>query len=264
MPQDCEADPWSASTHLCGRSARPHVLVSPSQLQVGRARPNGPKLIFEDSCRQLVFAFAFVFALAVTRAGIGSAGPFSDPGGMDVAQELLIQLGHISWAGMNEGGHPVLDQCQRGDEAEIERCERLIFGGLGHDPANHVAEQELGVDFLEDASRRMGSQVLDIQAVLPFAIDGFDGPASMIEINQFVPVESIGIHQAGQQPAWTKALFLIADQAARELIRQSLAFMSTAGGRMEADDPILGSKALHSLGKSGCLMGNPHEEVSPA
>jgi len=165
---------------------------------------------------------------------------------------------------MDEGGHPVLDQRQCSQEAQVERRERVVFAGFGHDPAYQVAQQELGVYFLEYTDRRMGSQILDIEAVLPFTIDGFDGPASMIEVYQFVAAESVGIHQAGQQPAWTKASSLIVDQAVSELIGQPLAFASATGGRTEADDPFLWSQVFRSLGKSGRLIGDSHEEVSPA
>lgn len=168
----------------------------------------------------------------------------------------------VSRSGLNHRRHQVSDQGQRGEKAEIQRRTLGSLSGFGHDPADQVAEDQLGVDFLEDSGWRVGSQVLDVQAVFPFSIDGFECPAAMVKVDQFLSGVELGIGQGGEQPTGAEPGHLIGNESADQFRRQAGAFASTVGRGMEPDHPVVASQALESLGESCGLVRDPHEEVS--
>lgn len=51
---------------------------------------------------------------------------------------------------------------QGGDIAQIDGLELRALDRVGHHPTHQVAEQQMGVDLLDPAGRRMGTQILDI------------------------------------------------------------------------------------------------------
>lgn len=55
--------------------------------------------------------------------------------------------------------------------------------------------------------------------MLPFAIDGFNTPASMVKIDEFVAGEALSIGQGRQKPTGVKARKLIANEATDEFAR---------------------------------------------
>ena len=67
-----------------------------------------------------------------------------------------------------------------GDKAEVHGVDRGGLGRFGHDPANEIVEQQLSVGLLNDTSWRVGAQVLNVQRVFPFPLDGLDLPAAMV------------------------------------------------------------------------------------
>ena len=75
------------------------------------------------------------------------------------------------------------------------------------------------MDLLADAPRRMGPKILNIQAVLPLAVNGFDRPPSMVQVDEFPACVASGIHQGGHEPAVAKTGAPIPDQAYGEFGR---------------------------------------------
>jgi len=51
------------------------------------------------------------------------------------------------------------------------------------------------IDFLENAGGRMGTEILDVEAVLPFSINGLDLPAAMVKIDEFGVGKGLRIEQ---------------------------------------------------------------------
>lgn len=148
----------------------------------------------------------------------------------------------------------VFDVRQRRREAEIKGRVVGSFSGLSHQPTNQVAEHELGMDFLEDAGRRVGTEVLNVQSMLPFAVDGFDRPTSVVEVDEFVACVAVGVGQRGEQPSWAEAGDLIADQTGGEFARQTRRLPSRVRRGMERDKPLVWAACVDPLGKFGRLV----------
>src|SRR3990172_4088535 len=127
-----------------------------------------------------------------------------------------------------------------------------------------VGEEQLRMDLLEDAGGRFRSQVLDIQAMFPFSPDGLDGPATMIEFDQFGPGSHLPAPERGQQPTGAKSAYLISNQSGRELRGQPGPSTPAVGGRTESDHPFMGAEALDPFCQTGDLVGDPHEEMGLA
>ena len=53
----------------------------------------------------------------------------------------------------------------------------------------------MGVDLLDHTRRRVGTEILDVQTVLPLAVDGFDLPAAMVEVDEFTAQMSLRIEE---------------------------------------------------------------------
>jgi hypothetical protein len=204
---------------------------------------------------------AFVLCFPVSGSRIRAAWAFADDGGSDIAEELLIKVVSVSRSGLDHRRHQVSDQGQRGEKTEIQRRALGSLGCFGHDPADEVAEHQLGVDFLEDSDGGMGSQVLDIEAVFPFSIDGFERPAAMVKVDQLLSGVEPSVCQGSEQPTGSEPGHLIGDESADQFRRQAGAFASTVGRGMEPDHPVVASHALEPLGKSCGLVRDPHQEV---
>lgn len=71
-----------------------------------------------------------------------------------------------------------------GDIAEVHGVKSRSLYGLAHDPADEIAEHQLREGLFEDSRRGMGTQILNVQGVLPFAVDGLQLPATMVEIDE--------------------------------------------------------------------------------
>lgn len=135
------------------------------------------------------------------------------------------------------------------------------FDGIGHHPSDQVAQQQMGVDFLDDSGRRMGTEVLDVEAMLPFSIDGLDLPAAMVEIDEFGVGMSLRIEERSEQPAGPEPRPLVAKQPRRDDAGQVGVFAT--GGRcgMEFDNPLVVSERAPAFGIPGLLIREPEEEM---
>lgn len=87
---------------------------------------------------------------------------------------------------------------------------------IGHHPSHQVAQQQMGVNFLYDSGGRMGTEVLNVEAMFPFSIDGLDLPAAMVEIDKLGVGMSLRIEERSEQPTRSKAWPLITKQACRD------------------------------------------------
>lgn len=74
---------------------------------------------------------------------------------------------------------------QGGDIAQIDGVQLRALHGVRHHPAHEVAEQQMGVDFLEHARGGVRTEVLDVETMFPFAIDGLDLPTAVVQIDEF-------------------------------------------------------------------------------
>ena len=122
----------------------------------------------------------------------------------------------------------------------------------------------MGVDFLDDSGRRMGAEVLDIQAMLPFSIDGLDLPAAMVEIDEFGMGIGLWIVEGGQQPTGAEPRPLVPKQPRGDDLGQ--VGILAAGGRcrMEFDHPLVVTESTPTLDITGLLIGEPDEEMRSA
>ena len=137
------------------------------------------------------------------------------------------------------------------------------FDSIGHHPSDQVAQQQMGVDFLDDSGRRMGTEVLDIQAMLPFSIDGLDLPAAMVEIDEFGVGISLWIVEGRQQPTGAEPRPLVTKQTRCDDVGQVGVF--AAGGRcgMEFDHPLVVTESTPPFDITGLLIGEADEEMRP-
>ncbi len=85
-------------------------------------------------------------------------------------------------------------------------------GGIDHDPSHQIVEYQVCVDFLEHTGRRLGAEILNVEPVLPLAIDGFDLPATVIEANKLAIWMRLRISQRSKKPAWSKPRSLVTKQ----------------------------------------------------
>jgi len=166
--------------------------------------------------------------------------------------------------GAKHGQQGRADQRQRGDKAQVQRRVGCIGGGLGHHPAEQIAQHQLGVHLLEDAFGRVRAEVLDIQAVFPLAINGFDGPAAMVEIDEFGGRELGGVQERGEQPTGAESGALIMDQSAGDLLGQAGTLASAGRAGFETHDPIALADPFDPPGPLGGLSGKPQEIMSVA
>lgn len=209
----------------------------------------------------LVFAPAFVLDSAVVQAWVRTSGAFSDRGLSDCPEQVVGQFGAAGDAPYRGCSERLADQGQGGQEAEVDGMLFGLCGGFGHLPSKQVAEDELGVDFLEDAPGRAGAKILDVQAVFPFSIDGFHGPPAMVQVHQFVPRAQIAVHERGKQPAGAEPAALIANEPADDLFGQAGAFASRVDGGAESHLPVVLAETLDAFGQLSDLLGDAYEIV---
>ena len=138
-----------------------------------------------------------------------------------------------------------------------------LDAGFGHHPAYEVAQQDVGMDLLEDTGRRVRPKVLDVQPVFPLTVDRFDLPPAMIQVDEVVRAVCRRVQQRSQQPTRTESGPLVADQASHENLRKIRGFPSGSRGRVKLDGPLVVTDAPLSLGVAGLLRGHSHEEVGP-
>ena len=122
----------------------------------------------------------------------------------------------------------------------------------------------MGVDFLDQPRLRVRAEVLDVEAMLPFAIDGFNLPAAMVEIDEFGMGMSLWIVEGRQQPTGTESRPLVTKQPCGDDVGQVGVF--AAGGRcgMEFNHPFVVTQRTPTLGITGLLIGDPKEEMRAA
>ena len=77
------------------------------------------------------------------------------------------------------------DVGQRGQVAQVDRVKLGTTNGIDHHPTDQIVEDQVCVDFFDGTGWRMRTKILNVEAMLPLAIDGLDLPATMIEVNQF-------------------------------------------------------------------------------
>ena len=185
----------------------------------------------------------------------------SDGAGADIVEELLVEACELGSVGAAHDEQGILDVRQGRRKAEVDGGFARSLGGVGHYPTDEVAQEKVSVDFLENANRGVRAKVLDVQSVLPLAIDGLDSPAAVVQINQFLAGVGVRIHQRGDQPTGAKAGGLIANQAGSDLRRQPRVLASGGRGGVKRDQPLLRTEFRHPFGKADRLVRDAHQEV---
>src|SRR3990172_3201327 len=113
-----------------------------------------------------------VFDFTIVGPRIRAPRSFSDGAGAEIVEELLVEACELGSAGAAHDEQGILDVRQGRRKAEVDGGIARSLGGVGHDPTDEVAQEKVSVDFLENASRCVRTKVLDVQSVLPLAIDG--------------------------------------------------------------------------------------------
>ena len=131
----------------------------------------------------------------VAAARVGTSWAFSDSGAWDFDEQLLVKDADAFGVAAEHLEQSVFDVGQGGDIAEIDGMERRILRRVGHHPPHKVAQQQMGVNFLDDTGRGVAAEVLNVQAVLPFSIDRLDLPSAMVQINEFAVEMNLRIEQ---------------------------------------------------------------------
>lgn len=75
--------------------------------------------------------------------------------------------------------------------------------------------------------------------MLPFAINGLNWPAAMLEIDQFGVGVGLGVKQRGEQPTWPKPRPLVTKQACAEDFGEVGVLPAGSGGGMKLNDPLV-------------------------
>lgn len=109
-----------------------------------------------------------------------------------------------------------MDVADGGDETEVNGLPTGTAGGLGHDPTDQIVEEQLCIDLFEDSGRRMRTEILNIERVFPFAVDGFDLPTTVIKVHEFPSGVGLCVDQRGEQPTGSESWDLIANQSDRQ------------------------------------------------
>lgn len=119
----------------------------------------------------------------------------------------------------------------------------------------------MGVNFFVDTSGCVRTKILDVEAMLPFAIDGFDLPATMVEIGEFGMGIRLRIVERRQQPTGAESRPLVAKQPCGDDVRQVGIFAAGARCGMEFNHPFVVTQRTPTLGITGLLIGDPEEEM---
>lgn len=119
----------------------------------------------------------------------------------------------------------------------------------------------MGVDFFVDTTGRVRAKVLDVEAMLPFAIDGFDLPAAMVEIDEFTEGMRRRIEQRSEQPTGPKPRPLVTKQPGRDDAWQVGVFAAGRRCGMEFDHPLAVTDHTLAFGIASLLIGESSEEM---
>lgn len=192
---------------------------------------------------------------------VGSSGAFSDSSVADVLQKLSVEEANPFSVAPEHLQQGVLDVGQGGEIAQIDGVAIRALHRVGHHPAHEVAEQQMGVYLLDHAGGGMGTEVLDIETVLPFAINRLDLPTTVVEIDEFTVGVSLRIEERGEQPTWSEARPLVVKQTCGKNPGQVGILASGSGGGVEFNDPFIIPEAPQPCGVTGLLVGEPEKEM---
>ncbi len=200
----------------------------------------------------------------VAPARVGSSGAFSDSSVADVLQKLLVEEANPFSVAPEHLQQGVLDIRQGGEIAQFDGVEFRVLDSIAHNPAYQVAQEQMGVDFLDDAGGRVRTEVLDVETVLPFAIDGLDLPTAVVELDEFAVGVSLRFEERGEQPTGAEARPLVVKQTCGKNPGQVGILASGSGGGVEFNDPFILPEVAQPLGVTGLLIGEPEEEMRSA
>lgn len=116
--------------------------------------------------------------------------------------------------------------------------------GLTHNPADEVAEHQLCEGFFEDSRRGMGTQILNVQGVFPFAVDGLQLPATMVEFDQFFSRANLRIQNRCKEPTRSEPGDLVWNQPCRDWIGQIGTASTHVLAGMKGHQLIIGTQQL--------------------
>lgn len=195
---------------------------------------------------------------------IGAARAFADASTADFLEKLLINKTDSPRVGAQHLEQSVLDVRQGRQIAQVYGMEVDATDCVGHDPADQVAQEQMRVNLLDDTGGRMRTEVLDVQAVLPFSIDGLDLPTAMVEIDEFGVEMNLLIEERSEEPTRAEARPLVTEQACDKNLGQIGVFSACSRRRTEFDDPFVVREGSATLGITRLLIGEPNEKVCSA
>ena len=169
-------------------------------------------------------------------------------------QKLLVNGGQATNVDAEHLQQCVLDLRQGCEIAQIDGAEI---------EALQVAQDQMSVDLLDNTGGRVRTEVLDVETMFPFTIDGFDLPTAVVEMDEFTVEMNLRIEQRGEQPTGAEARPLVAKQACGKNPGQVGILASGSGGGVEFNDPFILTEAPRPLGVASLLIGEPEEEMRP-
>lgn len=178
-------------------------------------------------------------------------------------QKLLVNGGQATNVDAEHLQQCVLDLRQGCEIAQIDGAEFEALHCFGHHPAYQVAQDQMSVDLLDNTGGRVRTEVLDVETMFPFTIDGFDLPTAVVEVDEFTVEMNLRIEQRGKQPTGAEARPLVAKQACGKNPGQVGILASGSGGGVEFNDPFILPEAPRLLGVASLLIGEPEEEMRP-